>query len=108
MTKKADRKKIMFYDSPKRQPDFRIRLQYDGMNQSDFFRAMLTGYLEQDTNILAYLDSYKEKKQLQGTNKRQASRRIIAKGEETKKNFALKEDEIENIFDILEKEHPDL
>ena len=65
MTKKADRKKIMFYDSPKRQADFRIRLQYDGMNQSDFFRAMLTGYLEQDTNILAYLDSYKEKKQLQ-------------------------------------------
>jgi hypothetical protein len=71
MEEKTDRKKFMFYDSSKRQADFRIRLQYDGMNQSDFFRAMLTGYLEQDPNILIFLDSYKQKKQIQGISKRQ-------------------------------------
>jgi len=108
MEDKTDRKKFMFYDSSKRQADFRIRLQYDGMNQSDFFRAMLTGYLEQDPNVLAFLDSYKQKKQVQGINKRQASKAMLNKGEQTKKKFALGEDDIENIFDILEKEHPDL
>ena len=40
-----ERKKFMFYDSHKRQADLRIRLKYDGMNQSQFFRAMITGYL---------------------------------------------------------------
>ena len=32
----------------------------------------------------------------------------IKKASETKNKFALGDDEVENIFDILEKEHPDL
>ena len=53
-----NRKKIMFYDSEKRQADLRIRLRYDGMNQSHFFRAMISGYLEKHRNsrILLKLD----------------------------------------------------
>ena len=42
----------MFYDTEKRQTDLRVRLKYDGMNQSHFFRAMISGYLEKDENIL--------------------------------------------------------
>ena len=51
---KNNRKKIMFYDTAKRQADFRVRLKYDNMTQSDFFRAMLSGYLEQDDCIVKY------------------------------------------------------
>jgi len=32
----------------------------------------------------------------------------IKKASETKNKFDLGDDEVENIFDILEKEHPDL
>ena len=102
------RKKIMFYDSEKRQVDLRIRLRYDGMNQSHFFRAMITGYLEKDPNIMIYLDNYKARHQVQGVNKRTSSRRLLHKGEDIKDKFALEEDEIKNIFDIIAEEHPDL
>ena len=34
-------KRIVFTDTTKRQADFRIRLGYDGMTQSEFFRAMI-------------------------------------------------------------------
>jgi hypothetical protein len=98
----------MFYDSEKRQTDLRIRLRYDGMNQSHFFRTMITGYLEKDPNIMIYLDNYKAKHQIQGVNKRAASRRLLRKGEDIKDKFALEEDEIKNIFDIIAEEHPDL
>ncbi len=103
-----NRKKIMFYDSEKRQADLRIRLRYDGMNQSHFFRAMISGYLEKHPDVMAYLDKYREKYQVQGINKRASSKRLVRKGEDVKEKFALAEDEISNIFDMIAEEHPDL
>lgn len=104
----STRKKIMFYETEKRQTDFKIRLRYDGMNQSHFFRAMITGYLEKDPDLLLYLDRHKSKHQVQGIKKRESNKRMYAAGEEIKKQFGLDENEIQNIFDMIEKEHPDL
>ena len=98
----------MFYDTEKRQADFRIRLEYDGFNQSTFFRAILTGYLDKDHNILSYLDKYKQENSMQGINKRKSNERLYAKGEKTKRIFNLKNNEIDDIFDIIAEEHPDL
>ena len=58
-------KRIVFTDTTKRQADFRIRLGYDGMTQSEFFRAMISGYLEQDRNLLDYIEKYKREKKRQ-------------------------------------------
>ncbi len=102
------RKKFMFYDTAKRQADLKIRLEYDGMNHSSFFRAMITGYLEQAREILSYLDKYKASHQIQGKNKRDASKRIYNKSEQVKKQFALDNNDIQGIFDLLEQENPDL
>jgi len=102
------RKKFMFYDTEKRQADLRIRLRHDGLNQSHFFRAMITGYLENDPDIVSYLSRYRGDHSIQGINKRQASERLIKKGAETKKIFALDENDIENVFDLIAEEHPEL
>jgi len=102
------RKKFMFYDTEKRQADLRIRLRHDGLNQSHFFRAMITGYLSNDENIISYLDRYKGENSIQGINKRSASSRLLKKGEEVKKVFGLDEDDIEDMFNIIAQEHPDL
>jgi len=105
----ASRKKFMFYDTEKRQVDLRIRLRYDGLNQSHFFRAMITGYLEKDPGILSYLDYHRGKYQIQGINKREGSHRLIKRGQEVEQKFGLVDsDDIDNIYDILEQENPDL
>ena len=102
------RKKITFYENEKRQIDLRIRLKYDDMTQSQFFRAVITGYLEQDENIMKYIDKYKERYEVQGKPRRRKSQILEKKGKETKKQFSLEKEEIENIFDIIEREHPEL
>ena len=56
------RKKIMFYDSADRQTKLRIRCDFDGVTQSQFFRMMLTGYIENDEHVLTYLKKCKESK----------------------------------------------
>ena len=103
-----ERKKFMFYDTEKRQVDLRVRLRYDGLNQSEFFRAMITGYLEKDELIMEYMHRYKKKYEKQGKRKREKSKNLIVAGKELEKQFALNSDDIENIFDIIAEENPDL
>ena len=51
---KAKVKKIVFDDTDIRHAQLRIRLQNDGLSQAEFFRAMITGYIEKDKNIIKY------------------------------------------------------
>jgi hypothetical protein len=103
-----ERKKITFVDTEKRQVDFRIRLKYDGLTQSQFFRSIMTGYLDSDERIISFVEEFKQKYEIQGRPKRRKSRILRDKGKEVKRQFSLDGEAIENIFDIIEKEHPDL
>tara|TARA_A100001515_G_C4415595_1_gene158625 strand:- start:109 stop:444 length:336 start_codon:yes stop_codon:yes gene_type:complete len=104
-SKTEERKKIMFYDTAERQAKLRIRCQYDGLSQSQFFRFMLTGYIESDERVLNFLDSCKEKNAIQGKNKRKKIKQMHRLASENKDKFSLKEEEIKTIFDILEVEN---
>ena len=101
-------KKITFYDSDKRHADLRIRLQYEGMKQSEFFRAVVTAYLEKNEHFMAFLDQYMSDNELRSENKRKKVKKANKKEKEVKSKFALDEGEIDSIFDLLEEEHPDL
>ena len=99
-----DRKKIMFYDTADRQTRLRLRCEYDGINQSQFFRYMITGYIENDPSIIKFIDKSKEKFLAQGTQKRKKILKTHAAAAETKARFNLNKNEIESIFDIIEVE----
>ena len=57
---KNKEKRVVFTDTSIRHAELKIRLQHDGISQSDFFRAMITGYLEKDSQIINYMAIYKE------------------------------------------------
>ena len=97
------KKKIIFYDSDKRYADLKIRLEHDGLSQAKFFRGLVTGYLAKDPDVLNYID--KLKVQANVSKKRiKRDRKLIKDGEEKLDQFYLGSGEIEDIFDILEKE----
>ena len=98
------RKKLMFYDTEENQTKLKIRCQFDGFSQSQFFRMMLKGYINNDDGILEYLKRCKEKYNIQGQQKRNKIDSITKDRKDVEKKFALKNDEIENIFDIIESE----
>ena len=99
-----DRKKIMFYDSPDRQARLRVRCQYDGLSQSEFFRIMVTGYLEKDERVLSFLKEHKARNQIQGKNKLQKIDSKDKKAKDNIKKFNLDEKDIQSIYDIIESE----
>ena len=101
-------KKISFYDSDKRHADLRIRLQYDGIKQSEFFRAVVTAYLEKEEHFMRFLDKYMSDNQMRSENKRKKIQKANKKEKETKSKFGLNEGEIDSIYDLLEGEYPEL
>ena len=103
-------KKVVFYDSDKRFAELKIRLQHDGISQAQFFRGIVTGYLMQDGDVLSYVDKLKTSKNIGNRSKKsiKEERELINTGKERLDKLALGDDEIDNIFDILEKENPDL
>jgi ribosomal protein S16 len=101
-------KKIMFYDTDKRHAELKIRLQHDGLKQSEFFRTVVTAYIEKNELFLEFINQYKEKNKTQSKERIEKSKKSIEKGREIEKKFNLKEGEKENIFDLIAKEHPDL
>ena len=103
-------KKVVFYDSDKRFAELKIRLQHDGISQAQFFRGIVTGYLMQDGDVLSYVDKLKASKNIGNRTKKsiKEERELINTGKEQLDKLALGDEEIENIFDILEKQNPDL
>ena len=101
------KKKIIFYDSDKRYADLKIRLEHDGLSQAKFFRGILTGYLAKDPDVLNFIDKLKASANVKKKRIKE-DRKLITNGEDKLDKFSLGSGEIENIFDILEKENPDL
>ena len=105
----GDFKKIVqFTDDAKRYADLRIRLHYDGLRQGEFFRSMVIGYLERDEELMKFLEKVKEKISRYSKSKRNKIKKVDGHRRKTIERFALDDKDIENIFDLLEEEHPEL
>jgi len=103
-----DLKRIVFEDTDKRHADLKIRLDYDGISQALFFRSLITGYLEKNEHMIKFIEEVQERNNIHSQQKRIKSAELIENGKQTIKNFGLDEEEVEDIFDLLEKEHPEL
>lgn len=101
-------KKIMFYDTDKRHADLKIRLQHDSLTQSAFFRALISGYLNKDSRIMEFVNDHKADNSIQNKADRKTISKLIKAGEQMEKTHGLGDEELENIFDMIEQEHPEL
>jgi len=97
-------KRIVFTENDHRHAQLIIRLKYDELRQSDFFRSLITGYIEGDKRITDFIDEIK----LQSKKKKKLSKKLKEKGEESVSSLGFSEEQIEDIFDLIAEEHPEL
>ena len=89
--------------------NLKIRLYYDQIrNQSEFFRYCVESYLEGNSLFMAFLDEYKDNKKVQSKTRATKSQQLRLRGQKMLQDLALSDAEVENIFDILEEELPEL
>lgn len=101
-------KRIVFRENDQVHAKLRIRLNYDGIKQSDFFRACIAAYLDENEEFEGFVESLKSEKSRLSKNKRAKSRKLKQQGKELASKMALNSNEIENIFDMIEEEHEGL
>ena len=106
---KEPAQKIVFYDTERRKTELKIKLHSDGLSQADFFRSVISAYISEEGNFMQWFEEYftanskiRSKVVKNKTSKQRHNARQI------KSSFGLDREDIENIFDILEQEHPDL
>lgn len=105
MTKYGEEnKKIIFSDTGKTHAEFKIKLQYDSLAQGDFFREVVSAYLSEDEAFMTFLEGMKERLQNQSKRQREVVKKERELSKNTAKDFSLTEQEVENIFDLLERE----
>ena len=109
MKQKSDKnKKVIFSDTDVRHAQLKVRLQYDGISQAEFFRSFITGYLENDKSIIDYINKYKEKNKKMSKRNMKYAQKDTEEAEDILGKFGIKDDELENIFDIIAKSNPEL
>jgi len=98
----------MFTIGETQKAKFKLQLQYDSMTQVKFFKSIIDGYIEKDEDLMRYMNKFKKENHIQSNEQRKKITNNIKQAKKVKKIFSLEDDEVENIFDILEKEHPEL
>ena len=101
-------KKIIFTIPEQTKAKFKIQLQYDSLTQAQFLRSMIQGYINKDSDFMNFISTVKDKLGVQSKVNIKKSLKNISDAKETERKFALGDEEVDNIFDMLEKEHPDL
>ena len=101
-------KKVVFMENDRVHADLKLKIHYDGITQADFFRGCVRAYLEEEGAFMTFLDKLKEQRTKIAKGVRKSAAKDNAGAAAQRNKFGLNSDEIEDIFDILEKEHEDL
>ncbi len=101
-------KKIIFTIPENDKVKFKVQLQYDSLTQAKFLRGMIEGYINKDIDFMKFVAKIKGDEKTQSKPHLKRVEKNLQQISQTQNKFALEDDEVENIFDILEKEHPEL
>ena len=101
-------KKVVFSVKENDKVQFKLQLHIDGLSQRQFFHNVIQSYIEKDEHLMKYIEHLKLKLKSQSKANIDKTRKNLADIRVIKDEFAMGDDEVESIFDILEQEHPDL
>ena len=101
--KTEQEERIVFFTDEKTKADLKIKLYREGVTQTKFFNAVLEAYVRGDE---MFMEWYTEERR--ALIKSKARRTRLYKEENMAENiaaaYALGEEEVENIFDLIAQE----
>ena len=101
-------KQVAFSIPENEKAKFKVQLHYDSLTQGQFLKGVMAGYIEKDLDLMKFIAKLKEELKVQSRIPRNKVEKNLKERKSTINKFALEDDEVESIFDILEQEHPDL
>ena len=103
-----DTKKFTFYAKDALHADFKIRMQYHSMTQSEFLRACVQAVVNKDPMMDMFIQYYKEENGKQSKAQRKKMSKELEESKNILNDFGLGDGDINDIFDIIAEEHPEI
>lgn len=99
--------RFFFYCYEKESADLKIRLRYDGLKQSEFFRSLLIKYIKKDPAMMQVVEDIKKESNVMGKEKLRRTKQDLERGKNLLKDLGISESDKENIFDMIEMDLED-
>jgi len=99
--------RFFFYCYEKESADLKIRLRYDGLKQSEFFRSLLIKYIKKDPAMMQVVEDIKKESNVMGKEKLRRTKQDLERGKNLLKDLGIYESDKENIFDMIEMDLED-
>jgi|TARA_Y200000002_G_scaffold268022_1_gene222839 hypothetical protein len=99
-----NQKRIVFTDTDHRHAQLIVKLKTDGMTQANFFRSLISGYINGDERIENFiLENGKH-----SVKKKQQVEKIRKTGRTKMSELGLDDEQVDNLFDLIAEEFPEL
>lgn len=98
---------FVFYCYEKESADLKIRLRYDGLQQSEFFRTLLKMYVAQDPLMLQIVERIKQNQRVMGKKRLKNTKDDYEKADKVLEDLGITESDKQDIFDIIAMETED-
>jgi len=85
-----------------------MKLEYEKLTKTEFFRAIVHGFIDDDKDINSFITRYKEDKQIDSKRSRRMIKKQRDEASAIDRKFALSPEDIENIFDLIDSEEEDV
>tara|TARA_R100001163_G_C5001414_1_gene150416 strand:+ start:175 stop:516 length:342 start_codon:yes stop_codon:yes gene_type:complete len=101
-------KRIVFKVSDHEHAKLIVRLRHNSLTQAEFFRAIIDAVNTDDDTMLSFISDYVSSKQKLNKQRIKKNRKLIHQGRQLANDFSLSDDEVEDVFDLIAQEFPEL
>ena len=88
--------------------NLRIRLKFDDVTKFWFFNEYIKAYLTDDPTLAPFINKIKESSMMARKFRLKKHKELKKKEQDIVNRFGLNQDEIEDIFDLIEREDENL
>ena len=103
-----DTKRVYVIMGEKQHLDLKIRLDHLHIGLSEFIRACSDALVEGHPIMQDFIDHYRENSEKHSKRSAKLAKKDRKESEKISKDLGLDLDEIEDIFDIIEQDHPEI
>ena len=97
-------KRVVFMENDHRHAQMVLKLKYLRLTQAAFFRHIISGLINDDPRIIEFTNEIA----ITSKTKKNKAEKAQREGQQNLKDYGLSEGDVEDIFDMIEQEFPDL
>lgn len=96
-------KRLIMNLTDREHADLSLKLREENLQQTLLFRFLVFGYLKEEPNIRKAVDKYLEEQRLVKKEKLATHKRSMLKSKNIEKTFSLTEEDVSQLYDIIEE-----